>query len=93
MFDLLHAAIAIYSLFLLCSELYDRWSTENLFYKYETLYVRTKLVIVLPIQRNPISEYNIAINTYTKQVGLAALLECWLSHLGVAGSSPGHDNM
>ena len=28
-----------------------------------------------------------------KQVGLAAWLECWLSHPGVAGSSPGHDNL
>ena len=28
-----------------------------------------------------------------KQVGVAAWLECWLSHLGVAGSSPGHDNL
>ena len=28
-----------------------------------------------------------------KQVGGAAWLECWLSHLGVAGSSPGRDNL
>ena len=28
-----------------------------------------------------------------KQVGVAAWLECWLSHLGVAGSSPGRDNL
>ena len=28
-----------------------------------------------------------------KQVGTAAWLECRLSHLGVAGSSPGHDNL
>ena len=28
-----------------------------------------------------------------KQVGVAAWLECWLSHLGVAGSSPGCDNL
>ena len=28
-----------------------------------------------------------------KQVGVAAWLECWLSHLGVAGLSPGHDNL
>ena len=27
-----------------------------------------------------------------KQVGVAAWLECWLSPLGVAGSSPGRDN-
>ena len=29
----------------------------------------------------------------SKQVGVAAWLECWLSHLGVAGSSPGRDNL
>ena len=28
-----------------------------------------------------------------KQVGVAAWLECWLSHMGVAGSSPGRDNL
>ena len=28
-----------------------------------------------------------------KQVGVAAWLECWLSHLGVAGLSPGRDNL
>ena len=28
-----------------------------------------------------------------KQVGVAVCLECWLFHLGVAGSSPGHDNL
>ena len=28
-----------------------------------------------------------------KQVGVAAWLKCWLSHLGVAGSSPGHENL
>ena len=27
------------------------------------------------------------------QVGVAAWLECWLSHLGVAGLSPGRDNL
>ena len=27
------------------------------------------------------------------QVGVAVWLECWLSHLGVAGLSPGHDNL
>ena len=30
---------------------------------------------------------------YPQQVGVAAWLECWLSHLGVAGSSPGRDNL
>ena len=30
---------------------------------------------------------------YDKQVGLAVWLESWLSHLGVAGLSPGHDNL
>ena len=28
-----------------------------------------------------------------KQVGVAVWLECWLSHLGVAGLTPGHDNL
>ena len=28
-----------------------------------------------------------------KQFRVAAWLECWLSHLGVVGSSPGHDNL
>ena len=28
-----------------------------------------------------------------EQVGVAAWLECWLSHLGVAGLSPGRDNL
>ena len=31
-------------------------------------------------------------NNRAKEVGLAAWLQCWLSILGVAGSSPGHDN-
>ena len=35
----------------------------------------------------------VSATTPSKQVGVAAWLECWLSHLGVAGSSPGRDNL
>ena len=32
-------------------------------------------------------------SSIAKQVGVAAWLECWISHLGVAGLSPGRDNL
>ena len=35
-----------------------------------------------------------AVASYSqKQVGVAAWLESWLTHLGVVGSSPGRDNL
>ena len=33
------------------------------------------------------------ISNFLKGIGLTAWSECRLSHLGVAGLSPGHDNM
>ena len=38
----------------------------------------------------PLSLHSPTATSGCKQVGVAAWLECWLSHLGVAGSSPGH---
>ena len=52
------------------------------------------LFCLMDVGRSAISIYlpHTASATY-KQAGVAAWLECWISHLGVAGSSPGHDNL
>ena len=43
-----------------------------------------------PLASSPVFWHKLAITV--KQVGVAAWLQCWLSHLGLAGLSPGHDN-
>ena len=48
---------------------------------------------VFPLFRRPRKESGGRGKSGARQVGVAAWLECWLSHLGVAGSSPGRDNL
>ena len=65
--------------------------------------VRTQLAIAMKARTNERArkmtdvtskdDTQLAIASSLKQVGVAAWLECWLSHLWVAGSSPGRDNL